>query len=78
MDDLIKFDMGRVRAWFRYERWVTDIYFVARELEKNESISAVYNEEDCILLVESIGDKYKSVDELIDIVNDISRKIPTE
>lgn len=78
MNGLIKFDMGRVRAWFSYERWVTDIYFVAKELEKNESISAVYNEEDCTLLVESIDDKYNSVDELVDIVNDIAQNLPTE
>lgn len=78
MNDLIKFDMGRVRAWFSYERWVTDIYFVARELEKNESISVVYNEEDCTLLVESIDDKYKSIDELVYIVNDIAQNIPVE
>lgn len=57
-NDLIKFDMGRVRAWFSYSRWVTDICFVVRELEKNESVSAVYNEEECILLVESIYNKY--------------------
>ena len=78
MNDLIKFELGRVRAWFKYERWVTDIYYVARELEKNKSIDAVYNDEDGILLVESVDDKYKSVDELIDIVNDISRNIPVE
>ena len=76
MNDLIKFEVGRVRAWFKHERWVTDIYFVARELEKNKSIDAVYNDETQILLVESIDDKYKSVDELVDLVNDIARKIP--
>lgn len=74
MNDLIEFDFGRVRAWFKYERWVTDIDSVMKVLDSNPSIDTVYNDEDCRILVESIDNKYKSVDELISIVNDAVSK----
>ena len=44
-------------------------------LDSNPSINAVYNEEDCRVLVESIDNKYNSVDELIYIVNDAVSKV---
>lgn len=78
MNGLVKFDFGRVRAWFKYERWITDIDFIMKELESNPSIDAVYNDEDCRILVESIDNKYKSVDELISIVNDAVSKVNGE
>lgn len=75
MNDLIEFDFGRVRAWFKYERWITDIDSIMKVLDSNPSINAVYNEEDCRVLVESIDNKYNSVDELIYIVNDAVSKV---
>lgn len=75
MDDLVEFDFGRVRAWFKYERWITDIDSIMKVLDDNPSIDAVYNDEDCRILVESIDNKYKSVNELISIVNDAVSKV---
>lgn len=75
MNDMIEFDFGRVRAWFKYERWITDIDSIMKVLDSNPSINAVYNEEDCRVLVESIDNKYNSVDELIYIVNDAVSKV---
>ena len=78
MNDLVKFDFGRVRTWFKYERWVTDIYSITKELDSNPSIDTVYSDEDCVLLVESNDNKYKSVDDLITIVNDAVSKVHGE
>ena len=75
MNDLVKFDLGRVRAWFEYERWITDIDSIMKELDKNSHVVATYSDESCCIVIESIDNKLKSVDELISIVNDAVSKV---
>lgn len=75
MKSPINFSLGRMRAWFDYERFDTDIDFVMNELSKNKSINAVYNDEDCIIMVETIDEKYTRIEDLILLVDGIIVKM---
>lgn len=74
MENGIKLKSGRIRVLFEYDNEKIDIEHVLKELREDYSIDAFYHYDAGFICVETIDDKYKSVDELVSLVNDIVLK----
>ena len=74
MENGIKLKSGRIRVLFEYDNEKIDIEHVLKELREDYSIDAFYHYDSGFICVETIDDKYKSVDELVSLVNDIVLK----
>lgn len=74
MENGIKLKSGRIRVLFEYDNEKIDAEHVLKELREDYSIDAFYHYYAGFICVETIDDKYKSVDELVSLVNDIVLK----
>ena len=74
MENGIKLKSGRIRVLFEYDNEKIDIEHVLKELREDYSIDAFYHYDAGFICVETIDDKYKSIDELVSLVNDIVLK----
>lgn len=74
MENSIKLKSGRIRVLLEYDNEKIDIEHVLKELREDYSIDSFYHYDAGFICIETIDDKYKSVDELISLVNDIVLK----
>ena len=67
--------------WGEFERGsimtvlILILIFVMNELGKNGSIDALYDDEDCIIMIETIDEKYTNIEDLILLVDGIIVKM---
>lgn len=75
MKNGIKLKSGRIRALFEYDNEQIDIEYVLKGLREDDSLDAFYHYDAGFICIETINDKYKSVDELVSLVDGIVRKM---
>lgn len=75
MENGIKLKSGRIRVLFEYDNEKIDVEYILKELREDYSIDAFYHYDDGFICVETIDDKYKSIDELVSLVNGIVMKM---
>lgn len=75
MENGIKLKSGRIRTLFEYDNEKIDIEYILKELREDYSIDSFYHHDDGFICVETIDDKYKSIDELVSLVNGIVLKM---
>lgn len=75
MENGIKLKSGRIRVLFEYDNEKIDVEYILKELREDYSIDSFYHYNDGFICVETIDDKYKSIDELVSLVNGIVMKM---
>ena len=75
MENGIKLKSGRIRVLFEYDNEKIDVEYILKELLEDYSIDAFYHYDAGFICAETIDDKYKSIDELVSLVDGIVRKM---
>lgn len=75
MKNGIKLKSVRIRVLFEYDNEQIDIEYVLKWLREDYSLDAFYHYDAGFICIETINDKYKSVDELVSLVDGIVRKM---
>lgn len=75
MGNGIKLKSGRIRALFEYDKEQIDSEYVLKELREDYSLDVFYHYDDGLICIETIDDKYKSVGELVSLVDGIVLKM---
>lgn len=78
MKNGINLRSGRIRVLFEYDKEQVDVEYVLKELQEDYSLDTFYHYDDGLICIETIDDKYKSVDELVSLVDGIVLKIKGE
>lgn len=78
MKNGINLRSGRIRVLFEYDKEQVDVEYMLKELQEDYSLDAFYHYDDGLICIETIDDKYKSVDELVSLVDGIVLKIKGE